>query len=252
MAGMVLVLGGGLTTGSVYDISLLLFFVALPIANALLDWPSWWVSRWLGQHLLKIVSRKAASSANPGGSFACSDRRGFARPRPDRPRSAVLCLWGLAVLLPFLIELFNLWSAAHGNPKPLALRPFLNQAVQQPWPNGMWVLAMLLSTLVPTLLHAMALVASPVMVWLGSSDRREQIAVGLTAKKPDARGDPGAAWHMTWTWLIGITAPLLMLAAFVWLIGVFWRPVGDLLLGAALDGMGWALSLALALGWPVP
>ncbi len=137
-------------------------------------------------------------------------------------------------------------------PSRLALRPFLNQAVQQPWPNGLWVLAMLLSTLVPTLLHAMALVASPVMVWLGSSEEREQIAAGLTRKNPTPAAIRSAAWHMTWTWLIGITAPLLMLAAFVWLIGALWRPVGDLLLGAALDGMGWALDLALALGWPVP
>jgi hypothetical protein len=164
----------------------------------------------------------------------------------------LLCLWGLAVLLPFVIELFNLWSQAHGNPKPLALRPFLNEAVHRPWPDGLWVLAMLLSTLVPTLLHAMALVASPVMVWLGSSDGRRAIAAGLTAENPSPAAIRSAAWHMTWTWLIGISTPLLMLAGFVWLIGAFWRPVGDLLLGAALDGMGWALDLALALGWPVP
>ncbi len=164
----------------------------------------------------------------------------------------MLCLWGLAVLLPFLIELFNLWSEAHGQPRPLALRSFLAEAVARPWPYGLWVLAMLLSTLFPTLLHAMALVARPVMLWLRKTEAREQIAAGLILDQPSPAAIRSAAWHMTWTWLIAIIAPLLVLAGLVLAIGAIWRPVGDLLLGAALDGMGLALHLALALGWPVP
>jgi hypothetical protein len=65
IGGMVLVFGG--RTASNASVPLLLFFVILPIANALLDWPSWWVSRRLGQDLLTIVSGNQTSGANPAG-----------------------------------------------------------------------------------------------------------------------------------------------------------------------------------------
>jgi len=43
--------------------------------------------------------------------------------------------------------------------------------------------------------------------------------------------------------------PLAFAAVLVWLIGAVWRPVGDLLLGAAFCGMAGAYHLANVLGW---
>jgi hypothetical protein len=126
------------------------------------------------------------------------------------------------------------------------------EAVQRPCPNGLWVLIMLLSTLVPTALHAMVLVASPLMVWLRSDQKRLAIAKGLRATDPEPRAIRKASWHLVRTWVIGITAPLALAAAFVIAIGEIWRPIGDVLLGAAHRGMAGAFYVANGLGWVPP
>jgi hypothetical protein len=135
--------------------------------------------------------------------------------------AAVGLLYLLAMALPFVIELFNLGCRGAGLQEPLQLRTFLALAVQRPWPNGIRVVVMLVSTLVPTALHAMVLVASPLMVWLGSDQKRQAIAAGLRASEPEAWAIRKASWHLVWTWVIGITAPLALAAAFVIVIGEF-------------------------------
>ncbi len=43
------------------SLAFLLFFVALPFANALLDWPSWAISRWLGHDLHDLMNGRLRS-----------------------------------------------------------------------------------------------------------------------------------------------------------------------------------------------
>ena len=230
--------GGGLTTGGV---GLTLLFVTPPVLNAFLDWPSWWASRWLGRRLLAQLGGEAARWRR----FAVLGIHGlidFA--------AALLFLYLLAVALPFAIELFNLWALARGEAKPLELGAFLEAARQQPWPNALWVLLMLASTVFPTLLHAMALVASPVMIWLGSDAGRERLAAELTSSDPPPLSAVReASWHLVWTWLTAFVAPLLMLALFLAAIGMAWEPVGEVLLGAAHRGVGMAADVAKWIGW---
>lgn len=231
----------GSTSLDAGGVALLLFFVALPILNAVLDWPSWWVSRKLGGNLVDQIA-KDAGRRRRSVVLVLHGLADFI--------AAVVLLYLLAIALPFMIELFNLWAEASGVSKPLELRAFLNRAVSQPWPDGLWVLAMLLSTLFPTLLHAMALVASPVMIWLGSDVRRQGIAAELVATNPPSPAAVRyASWHLARTWLIAIIAPLAVVAASVTLIGVVWEPVGDILLGAAVRGIAGASHVAHWLGW---
>ena len=226
------------------------FFVGLPIANALLDWPSWWVSRMLGQHLLTIVFTKDSFGPKPWTDQGTrSGRRGFTRPCVDRPRGGRGLPLGAGGAAPVPDRAVQPLVRSPWQPQAPGAAPFPEPGRAATLAERLVVLAMLLSTLVPTLLHAMALVASPVMVWLGSSEHRREIAGGLTLDNPAPAAIRSAAWHMTWTWLIGITTPLLMLAGFVWLIGATWRPVSNWLLDAALSGMAGAFYLAHSLGW---
>lgn len=216
----------------VFGINLIVVLIALPFANALLDWPSWWVSRGLGRHLEGVLGRAWAALAIAGHVVVDLI-------------AAVAFLYALAVLLPFVIEVFNLWSVHNGNPKPLALEGFIEQAVEKPWPNAVWVLLMLLSTLVPTLLHAGALVPALLMAWLHPNAKRARIAHELvTNASPSPAAIRSAAWHMTRTWLIAIVSPILMLGLIVWLVGVLWGSVGGWLAGAAYWGIDLAHALA--------
>ena len=87
------------------------------------------------------------------------------------------------------------------------------------------------------------------MVWLGSDARREAIAAGVRSNDPDPSAIRATSWHLVRTWVIGLAAPLALAAALVYTPGHLWRPVGDLLLGAARRGMAGALHLAYWLGW---
>jgi len=250
IAAVAIPLAGALATawlianlGDPRVVAVLLFFFALPVINALLDCPSWWVSRALGRHLLGTLDN-AAGRGRKTLVLAVHMAADLI--------AAVALLYLLAMALPFMIELFNLACRGFGLQEPLQLRSFLAQAVQRPWPNGIWVLVMLLSTLVPTALHAMVPVASPLMVWLGSDRKRQAIAAGLRANHPQPWAIRKASWHLVWTCVIGIAAPLALAATFVVAIGEIWRPVGDMLLGAANRGMAGAFHVANALGWITP
>ena len=110
---------------------LLIVFI-LPIANALLDWPSWAISRWLGRDLhnsmhdrprpLTRLLYRLFPRAWKSVSFIVHVMIDLG--------AAMVLLVGLAVLLAFLIEAFNDLIAATGGDPPLALHGFLTSAVQ--------------------------------------------------------------------------------------------------------------------------
>jgi len=183
-----------------------------------MDWASWWVSRWLGASLLDTIDRAAGRGSKIVSlvGYMVIDLV-----------VAVILLWLLAMALPFVIQLFNLWCREAGLTEPLPLAAFLDQVVQRPWPKGIWVLTMLLSTLVPTALHAMVLIASPFMVWLRSDATRVRIAAGLSAKEPEHWAYYDASRHLIQALLIGIAASLALAWAFVSAADVLWSAIGD-------------------------
>ena len=75
--------------------------------------------------------------------------------------AALVFLCGLAFVLPRLLLSLNIVTGFVADVQPLAVRDYLCAAALDPSGAGLWIGAMLFSTLVPTLLHFAFLVASP-------------------------------------------------------------------------------------------
>ena len=103
---------------STHNIGLVLFLVGLPLINALLDWASWWISRWLGLDL----RRRLGSRLNRSWQFIA-----IAAHVVIDMAAALAFLWMLALVLPLVIELFNHWALATNGRKPLPLTDFSRQ-----------------------------------------------------------------------------------------------------------------------------
>lgn len=131
-----------------------LFLIVLPVVNALLDWPSWLLSRWLGRDLLKRLGDNRFQQLWALLWHGIVDLMGAA---------AFLIL--LAFLLPRAVALFlDLTAPLVGVPNA-ALGAYLCLSAQEPLGGGLWATGMLFSTLVPTALHLMFLIASPLALW---------------------------------------------------------------------------------------
>jgi hypothetical protein len=238
-------IGAAVTIADIFTAPLWLtfavFFLILPLWNALLDWPSWAMSRWLGHDLhdlmqgerrrlgtlLQRIFRRAWQPA----AFVLHIALDLA--------AAMVLLLALAALLPFVVQLFNLLATP-----ALALDGFLAAARDRPWPNAIWPVAMLLTTLIPTALHAGAVIIGLFLWLIQPTEWRRDIVAGL-------RSDGAAlAWAATRaSWLLILTplaaGLLVVLLAFglVRLIGLI-EPVGLLLLDAAHFGIAAADLLA--------
>lgn len=131
-----------------------LFWFVLPWLNASFDLISWQVSRRLGRHLLRQI---------------VGDERGWLRQFWDNPLThmaadilaAGFLLFGLAWALPAVIRLYNRFIESLGSSAPLVLDDYLCTAAGDPLGAGIWVTVMLISTLVPTLIHLGFVFASP-------------------------------------------------------------------------------------------
>ena len=108
---------------------------------------------------------------------------------------------------------------------------------------------MLFSTLLPSMLHMIALLAAPLMVWLGPSAYRERIAAGLLEDHPSAGVLRAAAWHAVWTWVIAIGATCAMAVLFVWIVGMAHTSIGRILFDAAHLGIDLASTVAETIAW---
>lgn len=137
------------------------FFFLLPLANGFADWGSWWVSRKLGSEL----------------------RNRLRRPHTGREFAALVLRHGLydfglalgffallAILLAFAFESVDLLAAF----KDIDVTQTIADAAENPFTDGLWLTAMLLSTLLPTAFHLLFLVASPLA--LLSRDREDREA----------------------------------------------------------------------------
>lgn len=235
IAGFLIVMGVDLDPSM---FSFPLFLIVLPIANMALDWPSWWISRWLGQHLLHQTCNetKISSSSAVIAGHAIVDLV-----------VAVVFLFMLVVVLAFIVAAYDLWSIAPAADPPLILDPIIGQAAQQPWPNAIWIVTMLLSTLVPTFLHAGVLIASPLALWLVPNDKRHAIKIGLLIHdNPNPDAIRYAAWYQVHFWVIAIVFPLALLAFFIAVINSLTDGVAAHLVWAAEIGIWFAHHLIVA------
>ena len=127
---------GAIIFAGQFAIMLLLFFVMLPLTNALMDWLSWAVTRYI----LGFVAR--APSGFQGVVFV------LALLIIDFAAAALFFLV-LSFVLPNSIELVNILLHAAGG-APFEWRSFASRAVKAPWTEGLIVTGILLTSLVPT------------------------------------------------------------------------------------------------------
>lgn len=134
---LVLVTIVALTMAKEFAFFLLLFFVILPILNAMMDWVSWAITRF---HLWFI---ERASPSFTGGLIVAVFLTA-------EVITSVLFVAMLAVLLPIGLELADLLLSVFGRDS-FDWRAAATQAMRSPWDEGLFVTGMLLTPLVPTI-----------------------------------------------------------------------------------------------------
>jgi len=150
---------------------LLLFFVLLPMVNALLDWLSWIVTRF-------FLRRVAQVTPTWRGAVMLVLELGA-----DLAAALVLFL-ALVVLLPNGIEIINAILSLAGRAE-FDWRDIVVRANEAPLSEGLFVLGMLVTTLVPTFVHITRGLAGIAAAWTPGA---AEAAAGLRA------GTETAAW----------------------------------------------------------
>jgi len=198
-----------------------LFWVFLPLANALLDWLSWAISRALGREILRRQS------------WATVLKHGLL----DAVLAVVLLVL-LAMLLAAGIESVNLWFAGHDSKPPVDAVRLLAGAREQPFgPGGLWVTMMLVSTLIPTLLHVFSLCLA-LLTRLTPDRLRHWMLAILEAPEPDLADLTNLALLRILAWPVAVVAVLVLVKGLLDAIASAAAPVSELLYALAQWTMG--------------
>ncbi|MEM7245907.1 MAG: hypothetical protein AAF533_11220 [Acidobacteriota bacterium] len=132
------------------DYSYALFYSVIPLVNGLFDWCSWCITR----HLIGHLARRISVSRVMFGALLDL-------------LAAVVLLVLLSVVLGFLAQL---WVDVHSGRSELsnaALGQLLSDVASAPWgPPNLWLTCTLVSTLVPTAIHAVVLVGTALTITL--------------------------------------------------------------------------------------
>lgn len=186
--------------GKAYNLSLMiwLFYVLLPLLNALLDWLSWWVSRFFME--------RTASDTVPVYLIVLDVVLDFG--------IAILFMLALVLLLPTaaigLDNLHaNLLDAKTGLPAQTHWQDYAVWARDEPWGKGLMVTLMLVTTLIPTLLHIfLGLMAFYIHAFKGLA-----LAAYLTQSNPENNlaNAKASLWIFAYLLLSGLSMWLLWL-----------------------------------------
>ena len=168
VVALVLVTIIALTMAKDFAFFLLLFFVILPILNALTDWVSWAVTRFN----LAIIERALPGPAGVvmvAGAVAADIVK------------AIALVVALTALLPIGLELADLILSIFGR-ATFDWRTAAAQAVQSPWEEGLFVTGMLLTPLAPTIAMITIGLASFATPWTPGA----QSAISKISEHPEA------------------------------------------------------------------
>ena len=170
------------------NIFLLITAAILPLVNGLLDFFSWWFSRWMGEHLMDLLQRTQSS----GRRILLGLFHGLA--------DVVLALFffvGLAWLLGFVFESFDLWAGLDDVSLWQDQRQsgYIVTIKHDPFGAGLWITLMLFSTLVPTLIHLFFVIFAFVPMMLLPDARRERLAEELALLVKTLPEDPANQRH---------------------------------------------------------
>lgn len=191
--------------------------LALPIINGIWDFGSWLISRSLGKHLLGKLKGKYGSISQGWTIFwhIAADLV-----------IAIGFLLSLAWFLGLAFESYHnigvWWHSAEQGPLPQLIQDIKNAAAE-PFSKGLWLTAMLLSTLIPTLLHGAMAIAGALSLFtpvtavrkslaedleaLDHLDEKTQALVLQRAGRHIANGRPGI-WFLAVFLLLGLVALL--------------------------------------------
>lgn len=208
---------------------LLLFFIILPVLNAVMDWLSWAMTRLFIRYVY------GAPDGAPGvlmvlGLFAVNIA------------VALTFVMALAVLLPIGLEAADLLLSVFGR-EPFEWRHVAAQAVNDPWNEGLFVTGMLLTPLVPTIASMTIGLAALVAPFTPGSANvlavipaDSTISLQETETKIAVRG-----LLLARLWYIPALLIALAVYALIWLlIHLTAVPVADFLHSLALCSTSWS------------
>jgi len=152
---------------------LLLFFVLLPMVNALLDWLSWIVTRFFLRRVAQVTPTWRGA-----GLLILELSADLA--------AAVVLFLGLVVLLPNGIEIINAVLSVTGR-AAFDWRDIVLRANEAPLSEGLFVIGMLITTLVPTFVHITRGLAGIAAAWTPGA---AEAAAGLR----ESSDNPGQGW----------------------------------------------------------
>lgn len=246
LIALILVTIIALTMAKEFAFFLLLFFVILPVLNALIDWISWAVTRF---HIA-IVSRMPLSA------------RGYSLTILVLIADIIVALVLVVVLvalLPIGLELADTLLSVFGRDN-FDWRSAAAQAVSAPWNEGLFVTGMLLTPIVPTLALLTISFGSLVMPL---TPRAGEALTRISPPRHDAEGDeaqsediesevedipPGeedsrfAARIIYFSRLWYIPSLLISLGIFIliwWIVTLFNVPVAKFFYDLALCSTSW-------------
>jgi len=171
---LILVTGVALTMAKQFAFFLLLFFIILPVLNAVMDWGSWAVMRYF---------------LNPIGKA------------PDGPLgvgvvllvlvidtiAALFFVVALAALIPVGLELADLLLSVFGR-ETFDWRALAARTVRSPWDEGLFVTGMLLTPLVPSIANmTLGFAALFVPLTLGAKQAVQDIGDPSEVRLDDAQ-----------------------------------------------------------------
>ncbi|MBL1217149.1 MAG: tetratricopeptide repeat protein [Planctomycetes bacterium] len=200
-----------------HDQFTVLLILVLPMTNAVFDWPSWGISRWL---MRALAARQATL------------RRLSIHILIDLCAALVLAI-GIAAAMPVVVGL-----ARVGIP----VLDVLDNLRNDPWGDGLWITLMVLSTFFPTLLHILAILASALLCRFPESVRRANadklqphsaiISVAAVRTEPSApsmRDLDDVARFLTFRCFFAFAVAILIGAFVLISVQTGLRPVGALL-----------------------
>jgi len=164
---------------------MLVFWLTLPVANAVWDWLSVGASRGFGEEIRRLYPGDPDAGAGAGRhawrTIALAVCDGIL---------AVIFLIGLAVTIPWAVELTTLPLRAAGMTADVDLTVYIQSARLNPWRDGLWAMGMLFSTLLPTALHlAMALAA---LITTACLPRAALNRIASRLERPHQASDPAS------------------------------------------------------------
>lgn len=209
--------------------TLLTFYVALPMANAGIDWLSWTATRWFLRRMERIPEGWAGAALLTAEIVIDLG-------------IAILCLIALAVFLPNVIEALNMLFESLDDAQTINWQIMVETAIRAPLSEGLLVTGMLFTTLIPTIIHLVYGVGGVLFSFTPSAKKAAELfpAEG-EAWNPINRDDVIKTLQMQRYWLaIALPITIAFVLVIVWGVFSFIGQFGLTLQSIALWSTAWS------------